>query len=36
MFYRFKDWRRLGTRFDRAVTHFMSAIALAAAVIWWL
>ena len=36
MFCRLKDWRRLATRFDRNVKNFMSAIALAAAVIWWL
>jgi transposase len=36
MFCRLKDWRRIATRFDRNVQNFMSAIALAAAVIWWL
>ncbi|WP_425516635.1 IS5 family transposase [Sphingobium phenoxybenzoativorans] len=36
MFCRLKDWRRIATRFDRNVKNFMSAIALAAAVIWWL
>ena len=36
MFCRFKDWRRIATRFDRNIKNFMSAISLAAAVIWWL
>jgi len=36
MFCRLKDWRRIATRFDRKVKTFMGAIALAAAVIWWL
>jgi transposase len=36
MFCRLKDWRRIATRFDRNVKNFMSAIALAAIVIWWL
>jgi transposase len=36
MFCRLKDWRRIATRFDRNLKNFMAAIALAAAVIWWL
>lgn len=36
MFCRFKDWRRIATPFDRNVKNFISAISLAAAVIWWL
>ena len=36
MFCRFKDWRRIATRFDRNLKNFMGAISLAAAVIWWL
>jgi transposase len=36
MFCRLKDWRRIATRFDRNVKNFMAAVALAAAVIWWL
>ena len=36
MFCRFKDWNRIATRFDRNIKNFMSAIAIAAAVIWWL
>lgn len=36
MFCRFKDWRRIATRFDRNLATFMGAIALAATVIWWL
>jgi transposase len=35
-FCRFKDWRRIATRFDRKLKSFMAAIALAAIVIWWL
>jgi transposase len=35
-FCRFKDWRRIATRFDRNLKSFMAAIALAAIVIWWL
>ena len=36
MFRRLKDWRRIATRYDRNLTSFMSAVALAAAIIWWL
>lgn len=36
MFCRLKDWRRIATRFDRNIKNFMSAVALAAAVIWWM
>jgi transposase len=36
MFCRLKDWRRIATRYDRNLKCFMSAVALAAAVIWWL
>ena len=36
MFCRFKDWRRLATRFDRNIKNFMATIAIAATVIWWL
>src|SRR3546814_16674508 len=36
MFCRLKDWRRIATRFDRNIKNFMSAVALAAAVTWWL
>ena len=36
MFCRLKDWRRIATRFDRKIQNFMGAVALAAAVIWWL
>lgn len=35
MFCRFKDWRRIATRFDRNLTNFMAAVTLAAIVIWW-
>ena len=36
MFGRLKDWRRVATRYDRCPTVFLSAVALAAAVIFWL
>ena len=36
MFGRLKDWRRISTRYDRSPTVFLSAIARAAAVIFWL
>ena len=36
MFCRLKDWRRIATRFDRNLKNFIGAIAIAAAVIWWL
>ena len=36
MFCRLKDWRRIATRFDRNIKNFITAIALAAAIIWWL
>jgi transposase len=35
-FCRFKDWRRVATRFDRNIKTFMATIAIAAFVIWWL
>ena len=36
MFCRLKDWRRIHTRYDRCAHTFMSAICIAAAVIFWL
>jgi transposase len=36
MFGRLKDWRRVHTRYDRCAHTFMSAICIAAAVIFWL
>jgi transposase len=36
MFGRLKDWRRIATRYDRCAHTFMSAIAIAATVIYWL
>jgi transposase len=36
MFGRLKDWRRIATRYDRCAHTFMSAIALAATIIFWL
>jgi transposase len=36
MFCRFKDWRRVATRFDRNIKTFMATIAIAAFVTWRL
>jgi transposase len=36
MFGRLKDWRRVHTRYDRGAHTFMSAICIAAAIIFWL
>jgi transposase len=36
MFGRLKDWRRIHTRYDRCAHTFLSAICIAAAVIFWL
>ena len=36
MFCRFKDWRRVATRFDRKITNVLATITIAAIVIWWL
>ena len=36
MFCRFKDWRRVATRFDRNIKTFMATIAIAAFVTWWI
>ncbi len=36
MFGRLKDWRRIATRYDRCAYTFMSAITLAAVVLFWL
>ena len=33
---RLKDWRRIATRYDRCPKVFLSAIALAATVMFWL
>jgi transposase len=36
MFGKLKDWRRIATRYDRCAHTFMSAIAIAAIVIFWM
>ena len=36
MFGRLKDWRRVAARYDRCPKVFLSAIALAATVLFWL
>ena len=30
-----KDWRRVATRYDKLARNFLSAVAIAAAIIWW-
>ena len=34
-FCRLKDWRRIATRYDKLANNFASAVAIAAAIIWW-
>jgi transposase len=36
MFARLKDWRRIAMRYDRCADLYLSAVALAALVIFWL
>jgi len=36
MFSKLKDWRRIATRYDRCPHTFMSAICIAATVIFWI
>lgn len=36
MFCRLKDFRRIATRYDKRADIFLSAILLAATLIWWL
>ncbi len=36
MFGKLKDWRRIAMRYDRCPEIFLSAIALAAIVLFWL
>ena len=36
MFGRLKDWRRIATRYDRSPKVFLSAVALATTVMFWL
>jgi transposase len=36
MFGKLRDWRRIHTRYDRCAHTFMSAICIAAAIIFWL
>lgn len=36
MFGRLKDWRWIASSYDRCATTFLSAVALAATVIFWL
>ena len=34
MFCRLKDWRRIATRYDKLARNFLSAVTLAATIIW--
>lgn len=34
MFCRLKDWRRIATRYDKLARNFLSAVSLAAKIIW--
>ena len=36
MFCRLKDYRRIATRYDKRADTFLSAVFLAATLIWWL
>jgi transposase len=36
MFAKLKDWRRISTRYDRCAYAFLSAICIAATVIFWV
>ena len=36
MFAKLKDWRRVATRYDRCAHTFMSAIVIAATMIFWI
>ena len=36
MFCRFKDFRRIATRFDRNLKSYLAALCLVAAIVWWL
>ncbi len=30
-----KDWRRIATRYDKLARNFLSAVAIASAILWW-
>lgn len=34
-FCRWKDWRRIATRYDKLAVNFASPVAIAAVIIWW-
>ncbi len=36
MFGRIKDFRRIATRYDKLARNFLSAVMIAAIVIWWI
>jgi transposase len=36
MFAKLKDWRRVATRYDRCAHTFMSAIVIAATMLFWI
>lgn len=35
-FNRFKDFRRIATRFDRKIKTYMATLCIVAAIVWWL
>lgn len=36
LFCKIKDWRRIATRYDRTARNFLSAVALAATISFWI
>ena len=36
MFGRLKDWRRIATRYDKLARNFLSAVALATLIAFWV
>jgi transposase len=36
MFAKLKDWRRIATRYDRCAHTFLSAIQIAATILFWI
>jgi transposase len=35
-FNRFKDFRRIATRYDRLARNYLASVCLAAALVWWI
>ncbi len=36
VFNRFKDFRRVATRYDRLAKNYLAGVGLAAALVWWI